>query len=117
MNVLAIDQGTSATKALLVGPGDEILGRAEVPVTVRSTSDGGAETDPAELLASVLAAGAQALAVAGAPALTASLMPRIRLGVGLDVLHDDDDLSVWTLRDGVPDRQTVRRKMQTVGAR
>ena len=68
MNVLAIDQGTSATKVLLVGPGDEILGRAEVPVTVRSTSDGGAETDPAELLASVLAAGAQALVVARAPA-------------------------------------------------
>ena len=68
MNVLAIDQGTSATKALLIGPGDEILGRAEVPVTVRSTADGGAETDPGELLGSVLAAGSKALATAGAAA-------------------------------------------------
>jgi glycerol kinase len=68
LNILAIDQGTSATKALLVGPGDEILGRGEVPVTVRSTGDGGAETDPEELLASVLAAGSKALAVAGAHA-------------------------------------------------
>jgi glycerol kinase len=68
VNVLAIDQGTSATKALLVGPGDEILGRAEVPVTVRSTADGGAETDPEELLGSVLAAGSEALAAAGAAA-------------------------------------------------
>ena len=68
MNVLALDQGTSATKALLVGPGDEILGRAEVPVTVRSTADGGAETDPGELLGSVLAAGSKALAAAGATA-------------------------------------------------
>ena len=68
MNVLAIDQGTSATKALLIGPGDEILGRAEVPVTVRSTADGGAETDPEELLGSVLAAGSKALATAGAAA-------------------------------------------------
>ena len=32
VNVLAIDQGTSATKALLVGPGGEVLGRGEVPV-------------------------------------------------------------------------------------
>ena len=57
MNVLAIDQGTSATKALLVGPaGDrarEVLGRGEVPVHTRSVgADGvdagaaGAATDP-----------------------------------------------------------------------
>jgi glycerol kinase len=37
-------------------------------VTVRSTGDGGAETDPEELLVSVLAAGSKALAVAGAHA-------------------------------------------------
>jgi glycerol kinase len=68
LNVLAIDQGTSATKALLVGPGDEVLGRAEIPVTVRSTGEGGAETDPEELLASVLAAGLEAVAGARADA-------------------------------------------------
>ncbi len=32
-----------------------------------------------------------------------------------DVLHNDDDLPVRTLRDRVPDGQTVRRKMETVG--
>jgi glycerol kinase len=68
LNVLAIDQGTSATKALLVGPGDEILGAAEVPVRTHSAGPGGVETDPEELYASVLAAGAKALAAAGAPA-------------------------------------------------
>jgi len=67
LNVLAIDQGTSATKALLVGPDDEILGSAEAPVTVRSTGDA-VETDPDALFASVLTAGAGALASAGAPA-------------------------------------------------
>ena len=36
MNVLAIDQGTSATKALLAGPGGEVLGRGEVPVRTRA---------------------------------------------------------------------------------
>ena len=68
MNVLAIDQGTSATKALLVGPGGEVLGRGEVPVRTRSVAGGGVEADPEELLGSVVAAGATALAAARAPA-------------------------------------------------
>jgi len=68
VNVLAIDQGTSATKALLVGPGGEVLGRGEVPVRTRSVAGGGVEADPEELLGSVVAAGATALAAARAPA-------------------------------------------------
>ena len=68
MNILAIDQGTSATKALLVGPGAEVLGRGEVPVRTRSVGADGVEADPEELFESVLAAGRQALAAAGAPA-------------------------------------------------
>jgi len=71
MNVLAIDQGTSATKALLVGPGGEVLGQGEVPVRTRSVGDGGVpavEADPEELFGSVVAAGGAALAAAGAPA-------------------------------------------------
>jgi glycerol kinase len=68
VNVLAIDQGTSATKALLVGPGGEVLGHGEVPVRTRSVDGGGVEADPEELFGSVVAAGAAALAAAGAPA-------------------------------------------------
>ena len=68
MNVLAIDQGTSATKALLVGPGAEVLGRGEVPVRTRSVGADGVEADPEELFDSVLAAGRRALAAAAAPA-------------------------------------------------
>jgi glycerol kinase len=68
VNILALDQGTSATKALLVGPGGEVLGRGEVPVRTRSVGEAGVEADPEELLESVLAAGAAALAAAGAPA-------------------------------------------------
>ncbi|MGH3124769.1 MAG: FGGY family carbohydrate kinase, partial [Streptosporangiaceae bacterium] len=72
MNVLAIDQGTSATKALLVGPGNdrelEVLGRGEVPVGTRSVGPDGVEADPEELFGSVVAAGRQALAAARAPA-------------------------------------------------
>jgi len=68
VNVLAIDQGTSATKALLVGPAGEVLGSGEVPVRTRSVGADGVEADPEELLGSVVAAGRRALAAAGAPA-------------------------------------------------
>jgi glycerol kinase len=77
LNVLAIDQGTSATKAILVGPGQEVLGTGQVPVGVRAVgapggADGseaaGVEADPEELLASVIEAGSRALAAARAPA-------------------------------------------------
>jgi glycerol kinase len=64
LNVLAIDQGTSATKALLAGPDGEVLGRGEVPVRTRSVGADGVEADPEELFASVVAAGRQALAAA-----------------------------------------------------
>ena len=66
MNILAIDQGTSATKALLVGPGNEILGRAEVPVATTQVGGDGVEADPEELWSSVVSAGERALAAARA---------------------------------------------------
>jgi glycerol kinase len=68
VNILAIDQGTSATKALLVGPGNEVLGRAEVPVRTTAAGGDGVEADPEELWRSVVSAGTQALAAARAPA-------------------------------------------------
>lgn len=71
MAVLAIDQGTSATKALVVGDGGAVLGLAEVPVAVHATADGAVELDPEALWASVVTAGEQALAAAGRPALEA----------------------------------------------
>lgn len=67
MNVLAIDQGTSSTKALVLSPEGSILGAAEAPVHPRAFGDGAVEQDPEELFASVLEAGRQALARSGAP--------------------------------------------------
>ena len=64
MNVLAIDQGTSATKAVLVGPGQQVLGTGEVPVRVQAVGSDGVEADPEELFASVIEAGSRALAQA-----------------------------------------------------
>ena len=71
MAVLAIDQGTSATKAVVVDDDGTVVGLAEVPITVHATSDGGVEVDPEALWASVLAAGRQAIAASGNPTLTA----------------------------------------------
>jgi glycerol kinase len=68
VNILAIDQGTSATKALLIGPDNEVLGQAEVPVRTTAVDRDGVEADPEELWSSVVSAGAQALAAARAPA-------------------------------------------------
>jgi glycerol kinase len=68
LNVLAIDQGTSATKALLFGDGGEVLGSAEVPVATRPVDGDGVEADPEDLWRSVEAAGTLALSRARAPA-------------------------------------------------
>ncbi len=63
--VLAIDQGTSGTKALVVCPERGVLGAGTAPVNVRQLPGARAEADPAELYASVLDAGRQALTAAG----------------------------------------------------
>jgi len=71
VTVLAIDQGTSATKAVVVAPDGSVLSLSEVPIEVRATSSGAVELDPEELWASVLGAGTEALAAAGHPTLSA----------------------------------------------
>ncbi len=68
---LAIDQGTSATKAVVVLGDGTVAGLAEVPVDVHATSDGGVELDPERLWQSVVDAGRAALAAAGHPPLGA----------------------------------------------
>src|SRR5436190_17600954 len=54
MNVLAIDQGTSATKALVVGPEGAVLASAASPVRPAFLADGGVEQDPEALWTSVV---------------------------------------------------------------
>ena len=70
MTIFAIDQGTSATKAMIVD-GDTVLAMAESPVEVVPTTDGGVELDPSAMWNSVIDAGRRALADAGSPRLAA----------------------------------------------
>jgi glycerol kinase len=67
VTVLAIDQGTSGTKAIVVDPAEGVVGVAEVAVHPRYLDGGGVEQDPRELLDSVLEAGRAAVAQAGRP--------------------------------------------------
>jgi len=60
--VLAIDQGTSGTKAIVVDDRGAVVSAVEIPVALRTLVDGGVEQDPDELLASVRDAGRRAIA-------------------------------------------------------
>ncbi|GAB2814492.1 FGGY family carbohydrate kinase [Streptomyces daliensis] len=89
--VLAIDQGTSATKALVVGPDDEILAVAEAPVTPEYLPGGGVEQDPEALWQSVLDAGRAALERAGRPTLGA-----------VALANQGETVLAWDRRTGRP---------------
>ncbi|WP_432096469.1 FGGY family carbohydrate kinase [Streptomyces sp. bgisy100] len=65
--VLAVDQGTSGTKALVLCPERGVIGSGAAPVRPRYRPGGVVEADPAELLSSVVDAGRRALADAGEP--------------------------------------------------
>lgn len=73
MSILAIDQGTSGTKAVVVAADGTVLALAEVAVHPAYPAPGAVEQDPAELLASVLEAGQRAVAEAGAPVAAVAL--------------------------------------------
>jgi glycerol kinase len=64
MRILAIDQGTSATKAIVV-VGGVVVSEAECACAPTATPDGGVEVDPELLWQSVLIAGRDAVARSG----------------------------------------------------
>ncbi|MFI0534034.1 FGGY family carbohydrate kinase [Streptomyces scabiei] len=64
-NVLAIDQGTSGTKAIVVCPERGVIGRAEAEVRPSYGPGGSVEQDPTELLMSVLTAAREAVRDSG----------------------------------------------------
>ena len=93
--VLALDQGTSGTKALVVCPDRGVLASAYHRVRPRYGPGGAVEVDPADLLASVLSAGRQALAAAGEPV----------AAVGL--ANQGETVLAWFLQTGRPVSQAV----------
>lgn len=90
MAVLAVDQGTSGTKAVVVDADGTVLALAEVPVTPTYLGDGRVEQDPLQLLDSVLEAGRRAVAEAG-----------VRIdAVGL--ANQGETVLAWDDADGTP---------------
>ncbi|MYS06048.1 carbohydrate kinase [Streptomyces sp. SID6041] len=71
--VLAVDQGTSGTKALVLCPRRGVLGSGTAPVRPRHLPGGLVEVDPRELYDSVVTAGRAALAEAGTPVVAVGL--------------------------------------------
>lgn len=59
--ILAIDQGTSSTKALLVDDRGEVVGRAQAPVSLATPEPGWVQQDGEEIWASVRRAASEAL--------------------------------------------------------
>jgi len=73
VSVLAIDQGTSGTKALVVDDDGTVRGLADVTLRSRALDGRGVEQDPRALFDSVLTAGRRALAEAGRPVAAVAL--------------------------------------------
>jgi glycerol kinase len=88
--ILAIDQGTSASKAIVLDPAAGIVSLAEEPVRPRYLPGGGVEQDPDELLTSVLSAGRRALAEAGVPVRAVALA------------NQGETVLAWDRRTGEP---------------
>jgi glycerol kinase len=65
VRILAIDQGTSSTKAIVFGDDAAIVASSEVAVTPCAVAGGGVEQDPEQLWDSVCAAGRDVMAKAG----------------------------------------------------
>lgn len=104
--VLAIDQGTSATKAVVVLTDGSVAGLAEVAIDVHASPDGAVELDPEQLWRSVVEAGAQAMAEARRPTLAA---------VGL--ANQGETVLAWDRNTGVPHGAAMvwqDRRAQTV---
>lgn len=88
--VLAVDQGTSGTKALVICPERGVIGSGSAPVRPRFGSGGVVEADPAELFDSVVDAGRRALAEAGEPA------------VAVGLANQGETVLAWDPETGVP---------------
>ena len=71
--VLAVDQGTSGTKAIVVDDAGRVVSIAEVALRPVYLPSGGVEQDPEALWDSVVVAGRRALAEAGVPVAAVAL--------------------------------------------
>ncbi|MEU2618234.1 FGGY family carbohydrate kinase [Streptomyces sp. NPDC007157] len=96
--VLAVDQGTSGTKALVICPERGVIGTGFVATRPRHPPGGPAEVDPEELYDSVLVAGRRALAEAGEPV------------TALGLAHQGETVLAWDPGTGRPLTTAIGRQ-------
>jgi glycerol kinase len=89
--ILAIDQGTTNTKAVLVSPEGAILARGAAPAGIHHPAPGWVEQDPRRLWASVLEAVAACRAAA----------PGVEV-IGLGLSNQRESVTAWDAATGEP---------------
>jgi glycerol kinase len=94
-HVLAIDQGTSGTKAVVVDDAGSVRSLAEVGLKPRYLDGGGVEQDPQALLDSVLVAGRRAVAESG-----------VRIGA-VALANQGETVLAWDRATGAPLSQAI----------
>ncbi|MFD9534012.1 FGGY family carbohydrate kinase [Streptomyces sp. NPDC060010] len=102
--VLAVDQGTSGTKALVICPVRGVIGTGSAPVHPRYLPGGRVEVAPFELLNSVVEAGRAALASAGEPVVAVGLANQGETVLAWDPASGEPltDAIVWQDRRAEP---------------
>ena len=74
--ILALDQGTSSSRALVYDAAGAVVGSAQQSIDSTYPQDGGVEQDPAMIWSSILAVGRQAIA-------DANIAPSAIAGIGI----------------------------------
>lgn len=88
--ILAVDQGTSGTKAVVVDSAGRVAAAADVPLRPEYLAGGGVEQDPEALFESVVTAGRRALQSAGVPVAAVALA------------NQGETVLAWDRRTGAP---------------
>jgi glycerol kinase len=89
--ILAIDQGSGSTKAILVDPSGEVVARSKVDIITRHPESGWVEQDAQEIFASVMAATKE---------LVATIEPDRIAAVGISTQRES--LVMWERATGAP---------------
>src|SRR5579871_4615952 len=116
--ILAVDQGSSSSRAVVFGPDLEVLATASRPLATAFAGPGWVEHDPAAITSSVLAAMTEALAIVGAAAAgsaaaaavgsAAGAAARSAAGAGwsdvagIGIATQTETFVVWDARTGEP---------------
>ncbi len=91
--ILALDQGTTSSRSVIVGQNGEVLGLAQTPFRQIFPKPGWVEHDPAEIWSSQFGAAMEALAQSG-------IRPEDILAIG--ITNQRETTIVWDRRSGEP---------------